>query len=53
VADHEPLRPRAVITVTLAAGGDRDFLDAQVPRDGGVSARAGQRGGGLGVGAPQ
>ena len=37
VADDEPL-----------VLGDADFLDAQVVRDGGVAARPGQRGGGLG-----
>jgi hypothetical protein len=34
VADDEPLRPHALVTVTLAAGGDVDFLESQVAGDG-------------------
>jgi len=50
VADHEALRPRAFVAVAGAAGGDGDFLDPQVPRDGAIPAGAGQCGGGLSVG---
>ncbi|HEX5510493.1 MAG TPA: hypothetical protein VFX41_02155 [Actinomycetales bacterium] len=53
VADHEPLRPRAVVAVTVPAGRDGDLLDPQVPRDGAVPAGPGQCGGGLGVGVAQ
>jgi len=35
LTDHGPLRPCTLVTVAPAAGCDRDFLDAQVPRDGG------------------
>ena len=52
VADHEPLRPRPVVAVAVAAGRDVDLFDPQVARDGRVPAGAGQRGGGLGEGAP-
>jgi len=31
VADHEPLRPGAVVAVTVTAGGDGDLLHPQVP----------------------
>jgi hypothetical protein len=53
VAHDEPLDPRAVIAVTIAAGGDLDLLDPQVVRDGAVAAGTGQRGGGLSVGVAQ
>ncbi len=49
-ADHEPLRPRSVVPVAVAAGADGDFLDPQVPGDGAIAARPGQCGGGLAVG---
>jgi len=50
VADHEPLCPGTVVAVAMTAGGDRDFLDAQVAGHGAVAARSGQRRGGLAVG---
>ena len=53
VADHEPLRPRTVVTITQAAGRDRDLLDPQVARDGAVAAGSGLCGGGLAVGVAQ
>ena len=53
VADHEPLRPGTFIAVARATWCDRDFLDPQVPRDGPVAARPGQRRGGLTVGVAE